>query len=152
MQRTLASFGVTKKAKVGDDASSAKSVATEEKPRQEAESVAVAEAPVAQVDSALFGLIRDEGWRRVLAPETSKPYFPALEKAVLAEYASKTVFPPRDMLFAALNVTPLEAVRVVVLGQDPYHGKGQAMGKKESLQKKKKKNKTKQNKLIYLVR
>lgn len=128
MQRTLGNFGITKKARVGEGDSS-KAVATEEKPRDETvvATAVAAEVPV-EVDSVLFNLIRDQGWRQVLAPEIKKPYFPTLEKSVLEEYANRKVFPPKDMLFAALNMTPLESVRVVVLGQDPYHGAGQAMG------------------------
>ena len=113
MQKTLGSFGVTiKKAKAGDDKDSAVAVATAVEP----------------TNSKLFPLLRDEGWRAALAEEFTRPYMAKLEEAVLTEYAKKAVFPPQEKLFAALNATPLERVRVVVLGQDPYHAPGQAMG------------------------
>lgn len=79
--------------------------------------------------STLFPLLREAKWRELLAPEFDKPYLRSLESAVEKEFVSKTkIFPPRELVFNALNTTPLEAVRVVILGQDPYHGAGQAMG------------------------
>ena len=67
-------------------------------------------------------------WQPLLRAETEKPYFAALSARVDAAYAATTVFPPEDELFAAFALTPPEAVRVVILGQDPYHEPGQAMG------------------------
>jgi uracil-DNA glycosylase len=131
MQSTLSSFvAVTKKARVGEREMST-AVASAEAPRVEAaagDEHPLVPPPAEALASPLFELLREPGWRNVLAPEFAKPYFRDLEKAVLAEYASKTVFPPREELFAALNRTPLEAVRVVIIGQDPYHGPKQAMG------------------------
>lgn len=67
------------------------------------------------------------GWPR-LAPERDEPYFQALESFLDAEYERATVFPPRADIFRALSLTSFRDVRVVLLGQDPYHGRGQAHG------------------------
>ena len=67
-------------------------------------------------------------WRPLLAEELKKPYFAALAERVDAAYGTQTVFPPREDLFNAFALTPPEAVRVVILGQDPYHEPGQAHG------------------------
>jgi uracil-DNA glycosylase len=63
-----------------------------------------------------------------LRDEMSKPYFTELTEFVRSERERFTVFPPHDEVFAALRLTPLENVRVVILGQDPYHGPKQAHG------------------------
>ena len=67
-------------------------------------------------------------WAEALAAEFHKDYYRELYKFIRQEYASKTIYPPSDKLFTALHLTPLESVRVVILGQDPYHEPGQAMG------------------------
>lgn len=67
-------------------------------------------------------------WREVLAAEFEKPYFAKLEAFVAAERRDHQVFPPEPDLFSALRATPFEDVRVLLLGQDPYHGDGQAHG------------------------
>ena len=67
-----------------------------------------------------------DAWRPLLAEELKKPYFAALAERVDAAYETQTVFPPREELFTAFELTPPEAVRVVILGQDPYHEPGQA--------------------------
>lgn len=67
------------------------------------------------------------GWAMFLESETAKPYFSDLDAFVTAEYCSKACFPPQEEIFAAFR-TPAPAVRAVILGQDPYHEKGQAMG------------------------
>ncbi|MCL2061011.1 MAG: uracil-DNA glycosylase [Firmicutes bacterium] len=72
----------------------------------------------------LFG----NGWDKVLAQEFSKDYFAVLERAVLNEYAACTVFPPAKLIFKALETTDYNDARVVILGQDPYHGPRQANG------------------------
>ena len=69
-----------------------------------------------------------DAWRPLLAEELKKPYFAALAERVDAAYETQTVFPPREELFTAFELTPPEAVRVVILGQDPYHEPGQAHG------------------------
>ncbi|XP_060594230.1 uracil-DNA glycosylase-like [Ruditapes philippinarum] len=77
----------------------------------------------------LKGLLKDGKWKDVLAPEFEQPYFKSLEETLQNEYdQGKEIFPPRDLIFNALHLTPLEKVRVVILGQDPYHDNGQAMG------------------------
>ncbi len=68
------------------------------------------------------------GWEPLLRAERSKPYFAALTAAVEQAYATAAVYPPREKLFEALRLTPPEKTRCVILGQDPYHEPGQAMG------------------------
>lgn len=71
----------------------------------------------------------DASWRGHLEAEFREPYMQALRAFLLDEKrAGKTLFPPGELIFNALNSTPFEAVRVVILGQDPYHGPGQAHG------------------------
>ncbi|MFO0744463.1 MAG: uracil-DNA glycosylase [Myxococcota bacterium] len=67
-------------------------------------------------------------WQDALGAELEQPYFKALEAFVAAERATKTVFPPEADVFSALALTPLADVRVLILGQDPYHDDGQAHG------------------------
>ena len=70
-----------------------------------------------------------ESWREVLAPVLAAPAAGRLDGFIAGEEAAgKTVHPPRGQRLAALELTPLDAVKVVVLGQDPYHGPGQAHG------------------------
>ncbi len=69
-----------------------------------------------------------ESWRRMLQPEFDKPYFAELVRFVRAEYAHGVVYPPGRLIFAAFDRTPFDRVKVVVLGQDPYHEPGQAQG------------------------
>ena len=67
-------------------------------------------------------------WQALLQEEFEKPYWRTLSERVDAAYAAATVYPPREALFAAFRLTPPEAVRAVILGQDPYHEPGQANG------------------------
>lgn len=67
-------------------------------------------------------------WRRALAAEFAQPYFQTLTRFVAAERAAGPVFPAPEDVFNALNLTPLDEVKVMILGQDPYHGAGQAQG------------------------
>ncbi len=67
-------------------------------------------------------------WNPVLRGEFDKPYWRELQQFVLAERAAHTVYPPHEDVFAALHLTPFREVRCVILGQDPYHGPGQAHG------------------------
>ncbi len=69
-----------------------------------------------------------ESWQGALGDELQKPYFEKLRDFVDAERASQTIFPPEDKVFGALEATPYESVKVFLLGQDPYHGPGQAHG------------------------
>lgn len=70
----------------------------------------------------------ENDWLAPLRCEFAKPYYRALYDTVTREYASGEVFPPADRIYRAFELTPLSQVRVVILGQDPYHGPGQAMG------------------------
>ena len=69
-----------------------------------------------------------ESWDKVLYEEYEKPYFTSLMQKVNYEYATQTVYPKKENLFAALKYISYEDVKVVILGQDPYHGEGQANG------------------------
>lgn len=70
----------------------------------------------------------EEGWKRALAPEFEKPYFKELTDFVRKEYNTTTVYPPGRLIFNAFNLCPFDRVKVVIIGQDPYHGPGQAHG------------------------
>ena len=67
-------------------------------------------------------------WNPVLRGEFAQPYWSELQAFVAAERARATVYPPHDEVFAALHLTPYADTRVLILGQDPYHGPGQAHG------------------------
>lgn len=67
-------------------------------------------------------------WKNALAPVLLSDTMDALRAFLRSEYATKTIYPPKSLIFNALNTTPLSDVKVVILGQDPYHGAGQAMG------------------------
>lgn len=66
--------------------------------------------------------------------ESKKPYFDKLISFLESERANATIFPPPNLIFNIFNSCPVENVSIVVLGQDPYHGKGQAMGMSFSVQ------------------
>ena len=70
----------------------------------------------------------EESWGRRLLSEFSKPYFSELAAFVRQEYSSYECYPPGGRIFNAFAQTPFEQVKVVILGQDPYHEPGQAMG------------------------
>ena len=70
----------------------------------------------------------DPSWKKVLNKEFSAPYFLKLKEFLMQEKEKSTVFPPGNQLFAAFNHTSFENVKVVIIGQDPYHKKGQANG------------------------
>ena len=67
-------------------------------------------------------------WAKVLAPEYNKPYYRKLFDFVGKEYSTHTIYPPGDDIFNAFHLTPLKDVKCVIIGQDPYHGPGQAHG------------------------
>ncbi len=69
-----------------------------------------------------------EDWKSILKEEFTKPYFDELVEFVKAEYASTTVFPAGRNIFRAFDKCPLDRLKVVIIGQDPYHGEGQANG------------------------
>ena len=70
----------------------------------------------------------EESWKSRLSSQFSAPYFRQLAEFMRAEYAAHECFPPGPLIFNAMNTTPFEAVKVVILGQDPYHDVGQAHG------------------------
>lgn len=71
----------------------------------------------------------EESWKNVLKDEFSKPYFLEIANFLKTEKSQgKVIFPPGPLIFNAFNTTPFDKVKVVLLGQDPYHGKGQAHG------------------------
>ena len=70
----------------------------------------------------------DESWRAVLQPEFDKPYFEILTSFVRHAYTTTTCYPPAKLIFHAFDACPFDKVRVVILGQDPYHEPGQAEG------------------------
>jgi len=70
----------------------------------------------------------EESWKQQLAGEFEKPYFAALIDFVRQEYARNTCYPPGRLIFNAFNLCPFSQVKVVIIGQDPYHEPGQAHG------------------------
>ena len=74
-----------------------------------------------------MGAINND-WLDALLEEFRKPYYAQLHKKVLEEYRTHVIFPPADDIFNAFHLTPLRNVKVVILGQDPYHNVGQAHG------------------------
>lgn len=68
------------------------------------------------------------GWDKILEKEYEKPYFSELVKRVREEYSLHTCYPPKPLIFSALKTVDYDETRVVILGQDPYHGVGQANG------------------------
>jgi len=70
----------------------------------------------------------EPSWKKVLEGEFEKDYFTHLAEFIKAEYKSSTIYPPPKFIFRAFELTPYDKVKVVILGQDPYHGAGQANG------------------------
>ena len=71
----------------------------------------------------------DDSWKKVLKDEFNKPYFQQLTHHIKTEKSQKKIiYPPGPLLFNAFNTTPFDKIKVVILGQDPYHGPGQAHG------------------------
>ena len=70
----------------------------------------------------------EESWKQQLTPEFEKDYFVRLTDFVRAEYGATTVYPPGKLIFNAFNLCPFHQTKVVIIGQDPYHGPGQAHG------------------------
>src|SRR5271156_1773130 len=80
--------------------------------------------------SETVAAVQIEGsWKAALADEFNKPYFAAIKQFIVDEKAKgKKVYPPGPLIFNAFNLTPFNQVKVVIIGQDPYHGFGQAHG------------------------
>lgn len=70
----------------------------------------------------------EPSWKKALADEWDKDYFETLTRFVRGRYAERIVYPPAGRIFAAFDACPFDDVKVVILGQDPYHGPGQANG------------------------
>ena len=70
----------------------------------------------------------EESWKKVLMEEFNKPYFVQLKNFLVEEKKRYVIYPPGPLIFNAFNQTPFDKVKVVILGQDPYHGAGQAHG------------------------
>lgn len=70
----------------------------------------------------------EPSWKELLQPEFDQAYFERLTAFVKAEYATQTIYPPAPLIFNAFDQCPPDKVKVVILGQDPYHGPGQAHG------------------------
>ena len=71
----------------------------------------------------------EEGWKQALMPQWDKPYFQQLKSFLVSEKQSgHTIYPPGKLIFNAFDTTPFDKVKVVIIGQDPYHGPGQAHG------------------------
>lgn len=79
-----------------------------------------------QIDLAKVRI--EKGWKEALRDEFLSPYFAQIKSNLLDEMAHFKVYPPANLIFNAFDLTPFDSVKVVILGQDPYHGAGQAMG------------------------
>ena len=69
-----------------------------------------------------------ESWKEILINEFNAPYFSELKKFLIEEKSKYVIYPPGPVIFSAFNRTPFDKVKVVIIGQDPYHGRGQANG------------------------
>ncbi|WZY73323.1 hypothetical protein YC2023_005563 [Brassica napus] len=92
------------------------------------EKVAKAKAEGSCCQMALNELLVEESWLKALPGELQKPYFKALSDFLERESKGPLIYPPQHLVFNALNSTPFDRVKAVIIGQDPYHGPGQAMG------------------------
>jgi uracil-DNA glycosylase len=70
----------------------------------------------------------EDTWKIILKEEFNKEYFIKLTEFIRAEYGNNTIYPPASLIFNAFNLCPFETTRAVIIGQDPYHGPGQAHG------------------------
>lgn len=78
--------------------------------------------------------LQDKSWDSVLGEQLQSDYFKELLEFLHEEYEQQTIFPERENIFRALNETPYDKVKAVIIGQDPYHGEGQAQGLSFSVQ------------------
>lgn len=76
----------------------------------------------------LLSELLNDNWKKLLQSEFNKPYFLKLEEFLENEYKSKVIFPKKGLIFSALNLTAIKNIKVVILGQDPYHNNNQANG------------------------
>ena len=77
----------------------------------------------------------ENDWEEILAPEFQKPYYIKLKQFVAEQYSLSTVYPPKEEVMSAFYTLPYKEVKVVILGQDPYHGPSQAHGMSFSVKK-----------------
>ncbi len=76
----------------------------------------------------LIEYLKDPSWKKILAPEFQKPYMQELESILNTEYTNKIIYPSPENIFSTFNHTPFDKIKVVIIGQDPYHGPNQAHG------------------------
>ena len=84
--------------------------------------------PSNHLDQPTMNVKIEESWKQHLGAEFDKPYFTALTQQVRQEYQGGPCYPPGNLIFNAFNLCPFDQVKVVIIGQDPYHEPGQAMG------------------------
>lgn len=72
--------------------------------------------------------LKEDSWVELLTSEFNAPYFKQLEETLSKAYDSESVYPPKEDIFSALNLTPFSKIKAVIIGQDPYHGPNQAHG------------------------
>lgn len=80
------------------------------------------------LDNPLIDYLHDSTWKNLLKSEFDKPYMHELEAKLRVDYQEKIVYPQPSDIFTAFNLTPFEHIKTVIIGQDPYHGPGQAHG------------------------
>jgi uracil-DNA glycosylase len=80
------------------------------------------------METASVTPLLEESWKLALQEEFTKPYFLLLKDFLVEEKKHHVIYPPGKLIFSAFNHTPFTNVKIVILGQDPYHGKGQANG------------------------
>ncbi|KAK3108246.1 hypothetical protein FSP39_004018 [Pinctada imbricata] len=120
-----------KKAKTEKETKVKNKVKSKEKTKSIDSDATKSEAPSTADTGALnlSSLLTDAAWKKALDAEFKLPYFKELEKQLAADYSKgEQIFPPKNLIFNAFNKTPFDKVKVVLLGQDPYHDDGQAMG------------------------
>ena len=76
----------------------------------------------------LRDLLKDKGWYDKLENCFTSDYMESLDSYLVKQYSSETIYPPKNQIFSAFNITAFDKVKVLILGQDPYHGPGQAHG------------------------
>ncbi len=81
-----------------------------------------------------MNVVMESGWKKMLSSEFEKEYFLSLREFVHSEYRNKVIYPPANLIFNAFDSCPFDKVKVVILGQDPYHEPGQAHGLSFSVQ------------------
>jgi uracil-DNA glycosylase len=125
-QKTLDSFLGKPKKRAGDSTSDS---AIEPKRQKTAQTDEKNQTVTTDFESTFVSHLRDPKWKEVLEPEFEKPYFKQLLQFLKArKEAGAVIFPSEANVFNAFNLTPFDKVKVVILGQDPYHGPGQAHG------------------------